>query len=495
MKAIILSLVLVSSTAVASDREALERVGPDEVSTSRSEYNFQQLSDGKRVFARAEADFSEGKILVSRPIDGTPAPPERVLFSDERFKDSDPWLSADGSALYFISNRPIRAGEVNDEDDYDIWRSHYRGGAWMAPERLPSVNSRSAEFGPEVHRDFLYFGSTRAGGYDIYRSRLEDGRPGEPERLPEPINSDWHDNDFTLSADGRVAIWCSTRPGGFGRCDLYVSRLTEAGWSKPENLGAPINSEASEFTPSLSPNGAHLFFASSRHVDGQQEDAADIYEIAVADAPPLRTALAAATLQQLKDAFGGAAALSAVKTLAFTLETRRDGDESERARYIYDFSRQASMRGDPAAGAVSYVRGEDAVQITDGVQTALSKAGRDALQAGLENNFLSFLTHDDTMLIGPLDVAGYGDLQWYKLSQGEKTSPPLALDPRTGRIVMIRIDEQRHVLETDYLSVDGGLSWPHRFIVDGGAGKYEGRFLDVRTNVSFPETAPDWMTR
>lgn len=495
MKTAILSLVLISSTAVAAEPEPLKRVGPDVISSARSEYNFQLLNDGNSVFARAEADFSEGKILFSSTVDGISQTPERITFSDERFKDSDPWLSADGSALYFIANRPTRAGETKDEEDYDIWRSYYRSGAWMAPERLPSVNSHSAEFGPEVHNEFLYFSSTREGGYYIYRSRLENGRPGEPELLPAPINSEWNDSDFTLSASGRVAVWCSTRPGGFGACDLYVSRLTETGWSDPENLGAPVNSDESEFSASLSPNGARLFFASSRHVDGQQEGAADVYEIAVADAPPLRDALAASALEQLKDAFGGHKALSTVETLAFTLETRREGKEPTSADYIYDFSRQAIMRRDPAAKTVSYVRGKNAVQIADGKETALSRSERASLQAGLDANFLSFLVHDDATLIGPLDIAGHGDLQWYRLSRGGKTSPPVALDPRTGRIVIVQIDDNRHVLETDYLPVGEGLIWPYRYIMGGGDKKHEGRFSNIRVNVSFPGTAPDWLQR
>ena len=53
-------------------------------------------------------------------------------------------------------------------------------------------------------------------------------------------------------------------PYGFGSCDLYISYLTPEGWSTPENMGNRINTEAWESAPSLSPDKRDLYFASSR---------------------------------------------------------------------------------------------------------------------------------------------------------------------------------------------------------------------------------------
>jgi len=494
MKALI-SLTLLLPTAVLAEEISPVRLDPGAVSTARSEYNFQPVGDHSRVFARADADFSRGRILFMHRRGGEWSGPEELLFSDDRYKDSDPWLSADGHTLYFISDRPVYAGEEREPENYDIWRARRRGDVWIAPEWLGTASSEAAEFGPEVHGDHLYFSSTRMGRYEIYRAALQHGGIDTPERLPAPINSEADDSDFTLSADGRVAVWCSNRPGGRGRCDLYVSRRTENGWTAAENLGPAVNSAASEFSPSLSANGARLYFASSRPVDGQEDGAADIYQIPVADVPALRSAMAAAVLERLRAAFGGASALAEVSGVSFTLETRSETGEPQRAGFIYDFPRRAIARHNVAAGTTVFVRGERAVRVgTDG-ETPVDASERIALQSGLALNFLGLLRRDDAELSGPIDIAGYGDLQWYRLSAGGNSSPLLGLDPRSGRIAMLRISDQASVLETDYLRTADGLVWPHRFIVRGATGVREGRFSDVRINPPIPAEAPQWWIR
>ena len=50
----------------------------------------------------------------------------------------------------------------------------------------------------------------------------------------------------------------------YGSCDLYISYLTDDGWSQPENLGDRVNSESWESAPSLSPDKRDLYFASNR---------------------------------------------------------------------------------------------------------------------------------------------------------------------------------------------------------------------------------------
>ena len=45
---------------------------------------------------------------------------------------------------------------------------------------------------------------------------------------------------------------------------LTMSLLEDGRWSEPTNLGAAVNSEASEYGAMLSPDGRFLFFTSSR---------------------------------------------------------------------------------------------------------------------------------------------------------------------------------------------------------------------------------------
>lgn len=69
-----------------------------------------------------------------------------------------------------------------------------------------------------------------------------------------------------VSPDGKMFFIASNRPGGLGGLDIWVS--TRAGehdpWSEPVNLGAPINSAANDFCPTMARDGNTFFFASNR---------------------------------------------------------------------------------------------------------------------------------------------------------------------------------------------------------------------------------------
>ena len=52
---------------------------------------------------------------------------------------------------------------------------------------------------------------------------------------------------------------------GFGGVDLFVSFKKEDGsWTKGKNMGADINSSATEYCPTVSPDGKYFFFTSNR---------------------------------------------------------------------------------------------------------------------------------------------------------------------------------------------------------------------------------------
>ncbi|WP_114952631.1 TolB family protein [Sphingosinicella terrae] len=230
------------------------------------------------VVARSEAEFRNARILVShRTADGW-SPPEPIGFSDPRWSDSDPWLTADGQTLYFISNRPA-AGRAPDRHDLDIWRARRNGEGWSEPEHLGAgVNSDSEELGPELHDGRLYFASTRPGGrggLDIYQADVADTAFGPARPLESPFNSRESESDFTLSPDGQTAMFWRIA-GGKGL--LHVSRRRGGSWSEPQPLPASINLGDFNFTPSFSADGRHLRFASTMRRSGQAAGLADIYE-------------------------------------------------------------------------------------------------------------------------------------------------------------------------------------------------------------------------
>ena len=81
------------------------------------------------------------------------------------------------------------------------------------------------------------------------------------------------------SRDGKTFYMASTRPGGLGKRDIWVSHRAspDQPWGAPENVGAPVNSAEDDFCPTIDRDGHRFFFVSSRIVEGISCGGADIY--------------------------------------------------------------------------------------------------------------------------------------------------------------------------------------------------------------------------
>lgn len=88
----------------------------------------------------------------------------------------------------------------------------------------------------------------------------------KPEKLGPTVNSNADEYSPSLSADGLTLLFASSRPNGQGEFDLWMCRRQTLfdPWSAAENLGPTINSSASDGSPSLSGDGLTLVFASNR---------------------------------------------------------------------------------------------------------------------------------------------------------------------------------------------------------------------------------------
>jgi hypothetical protein len=101
--------------------------------------------------------------------------------------------------------------------------------------------------------------------WTIMRMALEDGRWSPPR--PATFSGRWSDVDLFITADGQRLYFCSNRPlrgdAPPKDFDIWVCERSGNGWSEPRNPGAPINSAANEFYPSLTLEGT-LYFQSRR---------------------------------------------------------------------------------------------------------------------------------------------------------------------------------------------------------------------------------------
>jgi hypothetical protein len=174
--------------------------------------------------------------------------------------------SPDGRELYFLGR--FKPGVAPNEAPLDIWVIRQRNGRWGTAEIVPApISTDSFEGYPTVVADgSLYFVSDRPGGLgrsDIYRAqRRRDGTFGVPVNIGSPANSSENEGDPFASPDERYLIITSSRAGGFGKTDLYVSfRAADGGWGAPLNLGDAINTADTDFCPMVTPDGRYLIFS------------------------------------------------------------------------------------------------------------------------------------------------------------------------------------------------------------------------------------------
>lgn len=218
-------------------------------------------------------------------------------------------LSADGKLLIFTAcNRMGAMGSC------DLYFSEWRNGVWTEPKNMGApLNTGAWESQPSLSADgrTLYFASERSGGKggrDLWiSSRQKNGRWGEPVNLGDSINTSSNEASPFIHPDGQTLYFMSEGHPGMGGYDLFYARKTAAGtWSKPQNLGYPINTTANEGALVVSLDGQTAYFSGDK-ADGN--GGVDLYLFPLyAAAQPLAVTYAKANVfdEQTKKPLPGA---------------------------------------------------------------------------------------------------------------------------------------------------------------------------------------------
>ncbi len=184
--------------------------------------------------------------------------------------EDSPFITLNGDDFYFFftPDPNIPAEKQLFDGVTGIWRSTWDVSRWSEPARvLLAEPGEPALDGCEfILGDQMWFCSARVGNLreiDLYLATMEDGRWVDWRNAGRQINLEYETGEMHISADGQTLIFASTRTGGFGGYDLWISSRSGDTWDSPINLGSPVNSEGDENRPYLSPDGGTLWFDSN----------------------------------------------------------------------------------------------------------------------------------------------------------------------------------------------------------------------------------------
>jgi hypothetical protein len=197
------------------------------------------------------------KTLIANPVSFTEENTGQ-LFNDEK-SNFNPVISADNKSFAFMVSLKF----------YDaIMFSRFLNGKWTAPVNItPEIQSDGDFYISCLSADGKTLFLSRDDNYnsDIYFSSYNGESWSKTIKLNKYINTKYWESHGFISEDGSQLIFASDRPGGFGGLDIYISHKVNGDWGPAVNLGPEINTQFNEDRPFLINKGVTLFFSSQGH--------------------------------------------------------------------------------------------------------------------------------------------------------------------------------------------------------------------------------------
>lgn len=237
---------------------------PNFISTENFVHNGVFHPNGKEFYYTIETRRYNGGTIMVTKLDGNKwSKPEPTAIPGS-FREVGPFISKDGSKLYFSSNRPVNESD-SIGSSLDLWMLNRKGDNWGSPIHLgDEVNTDGADWFPTISdRGTLYFYVHKDRSGKIYYAESKNGKYQKAVLIEGVDNGEYYNYDPYIAPDESYLIFASSnRPDGLGSADLYISFRDDLGaWSKPKNMGEGVNSSESEYAPLLTPDGKYLFFA------------------------------------------------------------------------------------------------------------------------------------------------------------------------------------------------------------------------------------------
>lgn len=207
-------------------------------------------------------------------------------FSDElntSLHEANAVFTKDGKTVYFTRNnykKGKRVKNTNKISNLQIFKAELINNKWTSIVSLPFNSDDYSTEHPALSNDekTLYFASdmpSTLGSFDIFSVSINDGNYGTPKNLGSKINTSKKEQFPFVSKDNKL-YFSSNGHTGYGSLDVFVSEIEINSFSKPLNIGLPVNSGFDDFTFTIDSESKEGYFSSNRP-GGKGND--DIYEL------------------------------------------------------------------------------------------------------------------------------------------------------------------------------------------------------------------------
>ena len=248
-----------------------------------ADYRIEQLPEpiNSEYADLSPATYRSQKEMVftsSRRVDGLSKTENEFLVFHTSMADDKTWL--DPEALVNLGSLPPNStslGVSNDDGKMFLYVDkggdalHYsmpENGAWNTPQDAElqiGHKDIASDFFLNEAEDMLIFASARGYQLDLYESRMTSKGWSKPKPL-RGINTKWDEDSPYVTPDGNTIYFSSNREASMGGYDIFKSTWDRRRkkWSSPENLGYPINTIDDEINFKLAKDNRTGFLSSNR---------------------------------------------------------------------------------------------------------------------------------------------------------------------------------------------------------------------------------------
>lgn len=185
--------------------------------------------------------------------------------------------------LYYDGTKMLLHREIDGQ--FDIFESKLTGLNWSDPVKAHfqissgKANEKYASYNNDGWS--IFFGrdnDNRANGFDIMYSAMQSKIQKDymAAAMVTIVNSKFNDGPIYLHIDGETMYIASEGHESIGGYDIFISKKVQGQWTKPVNMGYPINTPYDDFFFAPTANGKFAYIASNR---AGGKGAYDIYKV------------------------------------------------------------------------------------------------------------------------------------------------------------------------------------------------------------------------